>query len=96
MDMENAVKVLKALSNEVRLKIIKLLSERSLCVNALVLKTGITQPAVSQHLSILENAGLVIGVKKGYWVHYELVTERLQECADLVLELASRKGKDNV
>jgi len=94
--MEDAVKVFKALSNEVRLKIIQLLSERSLCVNALVSKTGMSQPAISQHLSVLENAGLVIGVKKGYWVHYELVTERLQKCANLVLELISREVKDDV
>jgi len=93
--MENAVKVFKALSNEVRLEIIQLLSESSLCVNALVNKTGISQPAISQHLNVLENAGLVMGVKKGYWVHYELVTERLQECANLVLELTSREVKDN-
>ena len=94
--MENAVKVFKALSNEARLEIIKLLSERSLCVNALVLKTGMSQPAISQHLSVLENAGLVIGVKKGYWVHYELATERLQECADLILELISTEVKEDV
>ncbi|MGB9596020.1 MAG: ArsR/SmtB family transcription factor [Candidatus Poribacteria bacterium] len=93
--MEDAVKVFKALSNEVRLKIIKLLSERFLCVNALVIKTGMSQPAISQHLNILENAGLVIGVKKGYWVHYELVTEKLQECADLILELVSKEVKDD-
>ncbi|HGJ66997.1 TPA: ArsR family transcriptional regulator [bacterium] len=94
--MENAVKVFKALSNETRLEIIKLLSERSLCVNALVNKISMSQPAISQHLSILENAGLVVGVKKGYWVHYELVTQRFQECANLILELTSREVKDNV
>jgi ArsR family transcriptional regulator len=55
-----------------------------------------SQPAISQHLSVLENAGLVIGVKKGYWVHYELVTERLQECADLILELISMEVKEDV
>jgi len=94
--MKNAVKVFKALSNETRLEIIKLLSERSLCVNALVNRTGMSQPAISQHLSILENASLVVGVKKGYWVHYELVTETLQECGNLILELTSRAEKDNV
>ncbi len=94
--MENAVKVFKALSNETRLEIIKLLSERPLCVNALVNKTGISQPAMSQHLKVLENAGLVVGIKKGYWVHYELVNQRLQECVNLILELISRGGKDDV
>ncbi len=92
--MEDVVIVFKALSNKTRLEIIKLLSERSLCVNALALKTGMSQPAISQHLSILENAGLVRGVKRGYWVHYELITERIQECANLILELTSREVKD--
>jgi len=68
----NLAKIFKALSDESRIKIFRLLSERSLCVNALVARLHISQPAVSQHLRILREAGLISGKKKGYWVHYHV------------------------
>jgi len=64
------VKVLKALSSEVRLKILRLLKGRSLCVNAITARLELTQSAVSQHLRVLKEAGLVKDEKRGYWVHY--------------------------
>ena len=78
--MEHIVKIFKALSNDARLQILSLLAESSLCVNALVCRLDISQPAVSQHLRILENAGLVKGSKEGYRVHYSLVPGSLAEC----------------
>jgi len=78
--MEQIVKVFKALSNKARLEILSLLAERPFCVNALANRLNISQPAVSQHLRILENAGLVKGNKVGYWVHYSLVPESFAEC----------------
>jgi len=47
-----------------------LLSRRRLCVNALVRCLNISQPAVSQHLKILREAGLIKAEKRGYWIHY--------------------------
>ena len=87
--MEDAIGTFKALSNDARLKIIQLLSESShpMCVNALACRLSVSQPAVSQHLKVLENAGLVKGDKSGYWVHYRLVTENLQKCAVFMQEL---------
>jgi len=41
-------------------------------VNALAARLGVTQGAVSQHLRIMRDAGLVIDQKRGYFVHYEL------------------------
>jgi len=63
-------KVFKALSDSNRLKIFMLLSRRTLCVNALVRCLDISQPAVSQHLRILREAGLIKAEKRGYWIHY--------------------------
>jgi len=64
------VKVLKALSSEPRLKMLRLLKGRSLCVKAITGKLGLTQSAASQHLRVLKEAGLVRDEKRGYWVHY--------------------------
>jgi ArsR family transcriptional regulator len=85
--MEHVVKVFKALSNDVRLQILSLLAEDPLCVNALVCRLDISQPAVSQHLRILENAGLVKGSKEGYRVHYSLVPGGLAECSSFLDKL---------
>ena len=93
--MKDAVKVFKALSNDARLMIIQLLSKRPMCVNVLACRLEVSQPAVSQHLKILENAGLVRGDKRGYWVHYELVSENLQKCAAFIQAL-TEEVKENV
>lgn len=68
--MQKLAKVFKALSDTNRLKIFILLSKRTLCVNALVNHLAISQSAVSQHLRVLREAGLVNSEKRGYWMHY--------------------------
>ena len=93
--MEGSVKTLKALSNEARLMIVRFLSKQPMCVNALACRLGISQPAVSQHLKVLENAGLVRGDKQGYWVHYRLVPGNLQKCAAFIQDL-TEEVKGNV
>ena len=77
--MEELSGLHKALSLPVRLEIIRLISERRLCVNAITHRLRISQPAVSQHLAVLRRAGLVQGEKSGYMVHYALNRTRLQE-----------------
>jgi len=73
------VKDFKALSNNARLEILLLLREKRLCVNALANRLDVSQPAVSQHLKVLENAGLVKGNKIGNRVHYSLVPNSFEE-----------------
>jgi len=60
----------KALADPARVKILRLLKRRPLCVNAIVRKIGLSQPAVSHHLRVLREAGLVQATKKGTTVHY--------------------------
>jgi len=69
----------KALSVPVRLKIIKLIADRPLCVNAITRFLSISQPAVSQHLAVLRQAGLVTGEKRGYMVHYTFNRSRFED-----------------
>jgi ArsR family transcriptional regulator len=82
--MEAFLSVFKALSNDTRWRILELLKQGPLCVNAIVCHLEVSQPAVSQHLKTLEHAGLVQGEKIGLRVHYALVPERLQECAAVI------------
>ncbi|MBW1837060.1 MAG: winged helix-turn-helix transcriptional regulator [Deltaproteobacteria bacterium] len=70
--MKNFVKVMKALSDPNRVKIIKVLQHRTMCVCELRYALGVAQPTVSKHLKILEEAGLVSHRKDGLWVDYYL------------------------
>ena len=55
-----------------------------LCVNALVNRLGVTQSAVSQHLRLLRQAGIVRGERKGSFVHYSLDRETLNKFKTLL------------
>ena len=64
--------IFKALSVETRLRVIKLLEDRELCVCELMQVLDMSQPRISRHLSVLKNAGLVDDRRAGKWVHYSL------------------------
>jgi ArsR family transcriptional regulator len=70
-------RVFEALSSAVRRKILAYLSSAELTAGEIAARFDISKPAVSQHLSILENAGLVASEKRGQYVHYRLVPDSL-------------------
>ena len=70
--MDECAKLLKALSDDARLKIIALLFDREHCVTELVERLGLSQPLVSHHLAILRSAGIVKVRKDGRRVFYSL------------------------
>jgi ArsR family transcriptional regulator len=67
----------KALADETRLRIVKLLGVREMCVCEVMVALGLTQPTASHHLGILENAGLVKDRKEGKWVFYSIANPNL-------------------
>jgi ArsR family transcriptional regulator len=70
--MENVLTVFKALSDETRLRILKLLEQGELCVCDIVAAFDMIQPKVSFHLAVLKEAGLIKDRKQGKWVHYRI------------------------
>lgn len=70
--MKPFLKVMKALSDPNRVKIIKMLQQRVLCVCEMRAALNIAQPTVSKHLKLLEDSGLVTSEKNGLWVNYRL------------------------
>ncbi len=82
--MADMIKALKALGDETRLKIIKLLLIKRFCVGALARRLDISESAVSQQLKILREAGLVLGEKEGYYVHYSVKTDKLVELGEYI------------
>ena len=86
-EIAKLVEIFKALSDPTRLRLVKLLNDCQpgvcaggpLCVNALANQLGVTQSAVSQHLRILRQAGLVSGVRRGSFMHYALDPDGLEK-----------------
>ncbi len=70
--MKDFIKVMKALSDPNRVKILKLLQQKTMCVCELQGALQVSQPSVSKHLKLLEEAGLVDYMKEGLWVNYYL------------------------
>lgn len=82
-------RMLKVLSVPARVRIVTLLKGRALCVGALAARLDVTQGAVSQHLRIMRDAGLVTDEKRGYYVHYHLNEQTLtvwREAIDQLLD----------
>ena len=69
----------KALADETRLRILKLLEVREMCVCEIMVALGLTQPTASHHLGLLENAGLIKDRKEGKWVFYSVANPELLE-----------------
>ena len=70
--MKIFIRVMKALSDPNRVKMMKMLQSRPLCVCEIKEALGVAQSTASKHLKILEDAGLVRSFKDGLWVNYSL------------------------
>jgi ArsR family transcriptional regulator len=70
--MDELLSLFKALSDDTRLRIVKLLENGELCVCHLVAAVDMSQPKVSFHLKVLKEAGLVTDRREGKWMHYRL------------------------
>jgi ArsR family transcriptional regulator, arsenate/arsenite/antimonite-responsive transcriptional repressor len=69
--------VFDALASTPRRKILAYLSDAELTAGEIAGRFSMSKPAISKHLSILENAGLIRGEKRGQFIHYTLVRENL-------------------
>lgn len=74
--MKEFIRVMKALSDPTRIKILKILEKRMMCVCELQTALGAAQSTTSKHLKILEDAGMVNPGKDGLWVNYKLADGR--------------------
>lgn len=70
--MKELIRVMKALSDPNRVRIMKILGQREMCVCEIGAALGLAQPTVSSHLKVLEGAELVTSRKEGLWVNYRL------------------------
>lgn len=80
----------KVLAVETRVKIIDLLKSKGpLGAKGIAERLGITPAAVSQHLKILRQAGLVRNERKGYWIPYSIDEEAMENCRQILDEVCT-------
>lgn len=80
------VKTFEALASEPRLKILAYLSKATMTAGEIAERFDMAKPSLSKHLSILENAGLITGVKKGKFIHYSIVQDHIVNSLDGYLQ----------
>jgi DNA-binding transcriptional ArsR family regulator len=86
-------KIFEALASGPRRKILAYLSEAELTTSQLAERFAMTAPAVSRHLSVLENAGLVTSVRQGQFVMYRINREHLaNNLSSFVFEICPVAG----
>jgi len=84
--MRELMLVLKAVADKNRMRILKMLERKSMCVCELAAVLGITQPSVSKHLVILKNAGLIQDERNSQWIDYKLCREIVNRYAPVMLK----------
>lgn len=86
---------LKALADPVRLRILSLIAaqpEAEACVCHLTEPIGLSQPTMTHHLQILHGAGILERDKRGAWVYYRIVPDRLEEVRDALVTRVPKRA----
>lgn len=81
----------KALSDENRIRIFRMLQGGEKCACRLLEELNISQPTLSHHMKILFDAGIVTGRKEGKWIHYSIRTDGVMQIKNLMRELLSEQ-----
>lgn len=87
MNEHNTAAIFKALGDENRIRILKLLHSGEKCACQLLEEMNIGQPTLSHHMKILCDAGIVTGRKEGKWMHYSICCEGICSLRSLLKEL---------
>ncbi|BDH60192.1 transcriptional regulator [Lysinibacillus sp. PLM2] len=87
MDIQYIEKQLKAVADANRLKLLACLKKGEVCVCDIVDVLNISQPAVSQHLRKLKEAGIIAERKVGTWKHYRIAEEQTPLMRDILLKI---------
>ena len=74
----------RAMGNPSRLQILHVLRDRSMTVNELVKELGLGQSMISRQLSVLRSVNVVVGIRRGNEMIYQITNEKISEVCDLV------------
>jgi ArsR family transcriptional regulator len=87
MAMRDFVKLFKALSDETRIRILKVLLERECCVCEVMQALNISQSRASRNLGILEDGGFIKSRRDGLWIVYSVDERRMNSYAPPLIGL---------
>jgi ArsR family transcriptional regulator len=93
--MENLLETFKTLSDETRLRILKLLEHGELCVCGIVAALDMIQPKVSFHLGVLKEAKFITDRRQGKWIYYRIDDSDLFR-RFLILSILEKISEDTV
>lgn len=94
--MRDLIKTFKAISDETRIRIMKILLEKkSLCVCEIMQALNITQTRASKNLRILKDAGFVLDKRKGAWIHYSINREMPEPYMKMLSRLLKQSINEN-
>ena len=92
-DSEELAALFKALADPVRLRLLSFIASQEggeACVCHVTAPVGLSQPTVSHHLKLLHDAGLLERDKRGAWVYYRVVPQRLEAVREALSTRAIR------
>ena len=97
MDEQKTATIFKALCDENRIRILKLLCSGEKCACKLLEEMSISQPTLSHHMKILCDSGIVEGRKEGKWMHYSISQDGLENVRNYMDELMkhTKMGDDS-
>lgn len=83
---ESLSRLLRALGDETRMKILKLILESRHCTRDLAVELELSEPTISKHVKILKEADLISSEREGNYIYYSLRLERIAELQMKVLD----------
>jgi ArsR family transcriptional regulator len=83
--------VFKALNDETRREILRMLQEKDMTAGEIVEQFDISGPSISHHLDLLKQAKLVTAVKEGQFIYYSLNTTVVDEILKWMMQFKSKK-----
>ena len=89
MDVQKIAGIFKALGDENRIRILKMLQSGEKCACKLLEELNISQPTLSHHMKILCDAGIVAGRKEGKWMHDRICCDGVCALRSMLQELLS-------
>ena len=95
MTEKKAAELFKALCDENRITILKLLQSGEKCACHLNENINVTQPTMSHHMKVLCDSGIVIGRKEGKWMHYSISSEGAKNALRILSELTNVRTDTN-
>ena len=94
MDEKKTASIFKALCDENRIKILRLLCSGEKCACKILEELNITQPTLSHHMKILCDSEIVVGRKEGIWMHYSISEKGANQAKKILNELTAVNDTD--